>query len=242
MKALQGQVAVVTGASSGIGKAIAQALCAQGAALCLVGRDATALESVAKAALQLGVRAECYRCDLEDEREVDELLTKLRSDSAVIDILVHSAGIYRAGYLEQAPVADFDRQFWINVRAPFVLTQALLPILRKRRGQVVFVNSTAGLNASAGVGLYCATKHALKALADSLRAEVNSDGVRVLSVYPGRTASPMQAAIIASEGRAYLPEKLLQPDDVAAIVVSALMLPRTAEVTDVNIRPLTKIL
>ena len=115
-------------------------------------------------------------------------------------------------------------------------------MLRKRRGQVVFINSTAGLNASAGVGLYSATKHALKALADSLRAEVNSDGVRVLSVYPGRTAIPMQAAIIASEGRAYLPEKLLQPDDVAATVVSALMLPRTAEVTDVKIRPLTKIL
>lgn len=75
-----------------------------------------------------------------------------------------------------------------------------------------------------------------------LRAEVNSDGVRVLSVYPGRTAIPMQAAIIASEGRAHLPEKLLQPDDVAATVVSALMLPRTAEVTDVKIRPLTKIL
>jgi short-subunit dehydrogenase len=67
-------------------------------------------------------------------------------------------------------------------------------MLRKRRGQVVFINSTAGLNASAGVGLYSATKHALKALADSLRAEVNSDGVRVLSVYLGRTVTPMQAA------------------------------------------------
>ena len=240
MKALQGQVAVITGASSGIGKAIAEALCAQGAALCLVGRDAPALESVAKAALQLGVRADYYRCDLEDEREVEELLAKLRSDSVVIDMLVHSAGIYRAGYLEQAPVADFDRQYWINVRAPFVLTQALLPMLRKRRGQVVFINSTAGLNASAGVGLYSATKHALKALADSLRAEVNNDGVRVLSVYPGRTAGPMQAAIFASERRAYLPGKLLQPEDVAATIVSALMLPRTAEVIDVNIRPLTK--
>jgi NADP-dependent 3-hydroxy acid dehydrogenase YdfG len=240
MNALQKKVAVVTGASSGIGKAIALALCEQGVDLCLVGRDVSALQSIAETASQLGVRADCYQCDLGDERELDLLSAKLSRDLSAIDVIIHSAGIYIAGYLERALVADFDRQYRVNVRAPFALTQALLPMLRERRGQVVFINSTAGLNASAGVGHYAATKHALKALADSLRAEVNSDGVRVLSIYPGRTATLMQAAIFNSERRAYFPEKLLQPEDVATVVVSALMLPRTAEVTDVNIRPLTK--
>jgi NADP-dependent 3-hydroxy acid dehydrogenase YdfG len=104
----------------------------------------------------------------------------------------------------------------------------------------VFINSSAGLGAKAGVGQYAASKHALKAIADSLRAEVNALGLRVLSVFPGRTASPMQAAVHALEGKAYHPESLLQPQDVAAVVLNALSLPRSAEVTDISIRPLVK--
>jgi len=126
------------------------------------------------------------------------------------------------------------------VRGPYLLTQCLLPLLRRRPGQVVFINSSAGLTARANVGQYAATKHALKAVADSLRDEVNRDGVRVLSVFPGRTATPTQEALHRLEGRPYRPERLLQPADVAAVVVHALGLPRTAEVTEIKIRPLVK--
>jgi NADP-dependent 3-hydroxy acid dehydrogenase YdfG len=91
------------------------------------------------------------------------------------------------------------------------------------------------------VSQYAATKHALKAIADSLRAEVNTYGVRVLSIYPGRTATPMQAAVYKMEGKTYEPEKLMQPKDVAEVVMDALSLPRTAEVTDIHIRPMNKI-
>jgi NADP-dependent 3-hydroxy acid dehydrogenase YdfG len=91
------------------------------------------------------------------------------------------------------------------------------------------------------VGQYAATKHALKAITDSLREEVNSDGIRVLSVFNGRTATPMQAAVHAVEGRAYCPEKLIQPDDIASVVIHALSLPGTAEITDVQIRPFAKL-
>jgi NADP-dependent 3-hydroxy acid dehydrogenase YdfG len=104
----------------------------------------------------------------------------------------------------------------------------------------VFVNSSVGLNARANVGQYAATKHALKALADSLRDEVNADAVRVLSVFLGRTATPMQASVHEMEGKEYHPERLLLPEDVAAVVINALSLPRSAEVTDINIRPLIK--
>jgi NADP-dependent 3-hydroxy acid dehydrogenase YdfG len=116
----------------------------------------------------------------------------------------------------------------------------LLPMLRSRHGQVVFINSSVGTRAPANVGQYAATKHALKAIADSLRDEVNADGMRVLSVFLGRTATPMQAAIYEMEGRTYRPELLLQPEDVAAVVINALTLPRTAEVTDISIRPFKK--
>ena len=102
------------------------------------------------------------------------------------------------------------------------------------------MNSTVGLQARAGVGAYAASKHALRAVADALREEVNPDGVRVLSVYPGRTATPQQAAIHAEEGTPYRPERLLQPADVAAAVVHALTMDRTAEITDLRVRPMQK--
>jgi NADP-dependent 3-hydroxy acid dehydrogenase YdfG len=126
------------------------------------------------------------------------------------------------------------------LKPAYRLTQALLPALKASQGQIVFINSTVGLAARANVAQYAATKHALKALADALREEVNPAGVRVLSVYPGRTATDQQASIYELEGRAYAPETLLQPEDVAATVVGALTLPRTAELTDLRVRPMRK--
>jgi NADP-dependent 3-hydroxy acid dehydrogenase YdfG len=90
------------------------------------------------------------------------------------------------------------------------------------------------------VGQYASTQHALRAIADALRAEVNSDGVRVLTVYLGRTATARQARIFQLEGRRYSPDLLMQPDDVAQMVMAALLLPRTAEVTEIRMRPLIK--
>jgi len=104
----------------------------------------------------------------------------------------------------------------------------------------VFINSTVGLTTRPTVGQFSATQHALKALADTLREEVNTKGIRVLSVYLGRTATARQAAIFESEGRVYSPERLMQPVDVAMVVINALALNRTAEVTDIKIRPFIK--
>jgi len=97
-----------------------------------------------------------------------------------------------------------------------------------------------GVHARANVGQYAATKHALKAVADSLRDEVNPDGVRVLSIFAVRTASAMQETIHRLENKVYDSQLFLQPEDIASVVVNALTLPRTAEVTDIYIRPLVK--
>jgi NADP-dependent 3-hydroxy acid dehydrogenase YdfG len=240
MAAFTDQIAVVTGGGSGIGKAIALGLAAQGATLCLVGRRLEALEAVAESAHETATRVLSYRADLTLDKDVQELTARLQREFGYLDLLIHSAGVIAHGELAAASVAALDWQYDTNVRAPYLLTQALLPMLRSRRGQIVFINSSAGLSARARVGQYAASKHALKAIADSLREEVNPDGLRVLSVFLGRTASPMQAAVHAMEGRAYHPERLLQPQDVAVIVISALSLPRTAEVTEISIRPLKK--
>src|SRR6185437_6495109 len=115
-----------------------------------------------------------------------------------------------------------------NVRAPYELTQAMLPALIRRRGDVVFLNSTQGLTASGGIGQYAATHHAMRAVADSLRAEVNTAGVRITTLHIGRTASPLQERIHAVEGRAYDQQALIQPEDVADLVVAAVGLPKRA--------------
>ncbi len=107
-------------------------------------------------------------------------------------------------------------------------------------GEVVFINSSSGIVAKPMSAQYDSTKHALKAIADSLRGEVNAHHVRVLSVYLGRTASEMLERIHRMEGKPYRPELLLQPEDIASVMLNALSLPRTAEVTDVHIRPMLK--
>jgi short-subunit dehydrogenase len=215
-------------------------LAAQGATLCLVGRRAATLEAVAEHARAAAPRVLCYLADLTVDKDMQELAAYLRRDFGRLDLLVHSAGALSLGQLETAPVEDFDLQYRTNVRAPYVLTQALLPMLRASRGQIVFINSQAGLSARANMSQYAATKYALKALAESLREEVNAAGVRVLSVYPGRTASPMQVAMHAMEGKEYYPERLMQPEDTAAVVIQALSVPRSTEVTDIILRPLLK--
>ncbi|MBO3457159.1 SDR family oxidoreductase [Aetokthonos hydrillicola Thurmond2011] len=234
------QVAVVTGASSGIGKAIALELAAQGAKLCLLGRKLESLFAIAKIAQETSPQVRCYQLDLTLDEDIRQFKAHVDIDYGQVDLLIHSAGVYSLGEVKTASVQDFDLQYQTNVRAPYILTQALLPNLLSSQGQVVFINSTAGLIARAGVSQYAATKHALKAIADSLRDEVNPLGVRVLTVFPGNTASPMQAAICEMLGKPYNPERLIQPEDVASVVVHTLSLPRTAEVTEIKVRPFLK--
>jgi NADP-dependent 3-hydroxy acid dehydrogenase YdfG len=230
---------VVTGASSGIGRAIAIALASAGANVCAVARRRKELEATAASAKGSG-RCSLYVADLVVDAQVAKLAEALLGREGGVDVLVHSAGAISLGDLETAPIDDLDRHYAANVRAPYLLTQALLPALRASRGQIVFVNSTAGFNARANVGQFAATQHALKAIAESLREEINPHGVRVTSVYPGRTATPRQAKIHAIEGKDYPPERLMQPDDVASVVLNALTLPRTSELTDVKVRPMLK--
>jgi NADP-dependent 3-hydroxy acid dehydrogenase YdfG len=241
MPDLTDQIAVVTGASSGIGRAIALALGAQGVRLCLVGRNRERLEEVAGRARLTTRFVKSYQVELTSDKDISEFATLLKEDVGHVDMLIHSAGIILMGKLDLAPVEEFDLQYKINVRAPYRMSQALLPMIRSSQGQIAFINSSAGLNARANIGQYSATKHALRAIADSLREEVNADGLRVLTVFLGRTDSPMQEAVHQSEGRAYHPEFLIKPEEVAAVVVNSLSLPRSAEVTDIHIRPLRKL-
>jgi NAD(P)-dependent dehydrogenase (short-subunit alcohol dehydrogenase family) len=202
-----------------------------------VGRDPLALAETV-AAVRAFSHVSDFQIDLTSEENLQPLFNHLGNEGR-LDILVHCAAFIHEGQMEGARIEDLDLQYVTNVRVPYFLTQRLLPLLKAARGQIVFINSSAGLTAKRpDVGQYAATKHALRAIADSLREELNPKGVRVLSVYLGRTATPMQEALFRKEGRVYRPETLLQPEDVASTVVQALMLPSTAEVTDISIRPM----
>jgi NAD(P)-dependent dehydrogenase (short-subunit alcohol dehydrogenase family) len=233
-----GQNAVVAGASSGIGRAIALELCARGASVWLVARRRDALEQVAAEGERAGGRAWPWPLDLCNDDQVESFAARVAPQG--VDILVHSAGTHALGAIAETPVAQLDAHYRANLRAPYLLTHLLLGTLLARQGQVVFVNSSIVRAARASSSHFAVTQHALKALADTLREEVNPRGMRVLSIYPGRTATPRQAAIHAQAGQPYLPERLMQPSDVARAVAQALAADRTAELTDIHLRPMQK--
>jgi NAD(P)-dependent dehydrogenase (short-subunit alcohol dehydrogenase family) len=237
---LEGRVALVTGASGGIGRAIALGLAHQGAQLCLVGRDEVRLPETVAAVEPISA-VKSFQVDLTVKKSLQPLLQYLGRKAGRLDVLVHGAGVICQGVLEKARIEDFDLQYATNLRAPYLLTQRLMPLLKAARGQIVFINSSVALAGKRPeVGQYAATKHGLKAVADSLREEVNSQGIRVLTVFLGRTAIPAQEALHKEEGRPYRPRRLLQAEDVASVVVNALTLPPTAEVTEIAIRPMMK--
>jgi NADP-dependent 3-hydroxy acid dehydrogenase YdfG len=229
--------AVITGASSGIGRAMATAIASTGGSVFLVGRDPGRLEEVAKIARAAAHSVCVHEADLTRDTAIPSLAQRVEKEFGTLDVLVHCAGIHSTGTLEKTPVEQLDILYRTNLRSPFKLTQALLPLLKAQQGQIVFINSSQGLDAKPAAGPFAATQHALKAISDSLRHEVNADGIRVMSIFPGRTATPRMRALYDIEGRPYQPELLLQPEDIAQVVLSSLLLPRTAEVTNVQIRP-----
>src|SRR5688572_14909891 len=143
-RSLMGATALVTGGSSGIGLAIAASLARMGVRLALVGRDASRLRTAA-VSLACETPPLVLAADLENVDSITAISLAIGERWGVLDVLVHSAGIVALGPVRTMPVAELDRQYRVNVRAPFVLTQALLPLLEASRGQIVFVNSSAGL-------------------------------------------------------------------------------------------------
>ena len=233
--ALTNAVALVAGASGDIGRAISFELLQAGAEVVMLGRSMQRLVQLHPAD---GVQDRCryIAADLTTEGAADRIADQLLP-SHRMDVLVLSSGTYERTFDQKA----FDRQVAANLVGPYALIQRLLPSLIESKGQIVFINSTQALKATGGIGQYAATKHALKAVADSLRDEVNAKGVRVMSVFLGRTAGERQRTIFATENRPYRPADLIQPGDVAGLVLFLLQLPRTSEVTDIVMRPMQKV-
>ncbi len=228
--------AVITGASSGIGRALAVALAAKGFLCTIISMQ---LDKLAATARMLATGTRILAVDFCDAAMTEQVAGQIAAMPR-IDVMVHCAGILSTGPALETSPDELARVHAVNFLGPCRLTQAALPALERSGGQLVFMNSSAAVRPAAGLSAYASSKAALAAYASVLRDEVNPRGIRVINVFPGRTATPMQAAMFRAEGREYHPEHLLQPGDVAAIVIGALELPRTAEVTDIHIRPMKK--
>ncbi|MEU3960914.1 SDR family oxidoreductase [Streptomyces buecherae] len=223
---------LITGAGSGIGAVVAERLCARGDELWLLARDAGR-------AKQLAERYPGARTLVGDLAEPERLSWALSHQQVPerLDSLLHVAGVVELGDVGDLTPKAWNQQLAANLVSPAELTRLLLPQLRLAKGHVVFVNSGAGLRANAQWSAYAASKHGLKALADALRWEEGGNGIRVTTVYPGRTATPMQVKVHQQEGKEYDPERWMTPESVATTLLTALDLPRDAEITDLSVRP-----
>ncbi|MFZ2015567.1 MAG: SDR family oxidoreductase [Nocardioides sp.] len=221
---------LLTGAGSGIGAALAEALHGRGDHLVLAARSP-------ERAAELGERfpgADTLVLDLADPASL-EGLTGLPDR---LDSLLHVAGVVDLAPVAEVTYPELREQLDVNLISPALLTRACLPALRAARGLVVFVNSAAGLSAGASWSAYAASKFGLRALADSLRAEEMDHGVRVTTVFPSRTATPMQEKVHEQEGRTYDPASWIRPETVVSTMLHVIDLPPDATIPEVTVRPI----
>jgi short-subunit dehydrogenase len=209
---LGGRTVLVTGATGGLGQAIARALVRRGASLVLSGRRAGALE-----ALAAELRGRAVVGDLAVRADVE----RLASEAAAVDVLVANAGLPASGLITSHPVEQLDRALDVNLRAPMVLARLLAPGMAERGGgHIVFVNSTSGKTGTVGQSIYSATKFGLRGYAQGIREDLRPLGVGVSSVFPGF----IRDAGMFHDSGASLPSYVgtRTPDDVAKAVIRAI--------------------
>lgn len=222
---------LVTGAGSGIGRALARRLADRGDRLVLLARTH-------RRAAEIQAELPGHACHVVDLAQPDAVATagSVLAELELLDSVVHCAGVVHLGTVATLGHDAWQEQLQVNLAAPARLTRAVLPALRAARGTLVMVNSTAVQSAAAGWSAYAASKAGLRAFADAVRAEEAEHGVRVTTVYPSRTATPMQARVHRQEGRPYDADAFVSPDSVAETICHVLDLPRDATIPDVTVR------
>ena len=191
MDEMKNQVALITGASSGIGRACAIKFASEGARVALVARNADRLNEVVSAIQAQGGTAHAISADVTKESDIERVVRETIAAFGAIDVVVNAAGILASGNIENTKLQDWDYMMNVNVRAPFYLIQRAMPHLIERKGNVVNVSSVTGIRAFPNVLAYCASKAALDQLTHCVALEVAGKGVRVNAVDPGVTVTQL---------------------------------------------------
>lgn len=235
---MKAPVVLITGASQGIGAALARVFAAHitNVRLALVARSEKNLRAVSRSCTRLltgyAAAVEIFPCDVSDETAVAALKRDIFKRFRAVDVLINNAGKFEASALIATSVAQFDRLYTANLRSAFLMTRAFVPeMTRRRRGDVFFMSSIAGLAAYPGGAGYCAAKFGVTGLAKVLRAETQSAGVRVCCVYPGATWSPSWRESGVSA------ELMMPAEDVARAFLEVYRLSRKTVVEDIVLRP-----
>jgi len=233
--ALAGEVALVTGASRGIGRAIALRLAGLGAALAICGRDAKALGSAENEIKKSGALVYSQIADITKSADVTSLVSKAQNALGPISILVNNAGIGLFGPAHEKTEADWDRVLDTNLKSVFLVSREVAPsMIRRRKGDIINISSLAGRNSFAGGAIYCASKWGLQGLSACMAEDLREHGIRVSVVCPGSVATEFS-------GRGPKdPTKVLLPEDVAHAVAMILTQGSQSFVSEVQLRPLRK--
>jgi 3-oxoacyl-[acyl-carrier protein] reductase len=231
---LAGRVALVTGASRGIGRAIALELAGLGAAVAICGRDKKALESTAAALRRLAPSILQQTADVTRPAEIDALVSKTEITLGPISILVNNAGVGSFGAIQDKTEADWDLVLNTNLKSVFLMSRAVVPsMIRQGSGDIVNISSLAGKNTFAGGGIYCASKWGLRGLSGCMAEDLRNHNIRVSVISPGSVATDFGHGGKASA-------KALEPDDVAHAVALVVTQRRQSFVSEVDLRPLRK--
>ncbi|MBG82988.1 MAG: 3-oxoacyl-[acyl-carrier-protein] reductase [Phycisphaerae bacterium] len=223
MAKTESRVAVVTGASRGIGRSIAERLGADGLHLVLVARDEKRLADVVSAIESAGGSAESRVCDLADSAAVDALMAAILEDHGRLDVLVNNAGINRDGLILRMSDEDYDDVMNVNLKAAFVTCRAVArPMMRGRWGRIINISSVTGLIGNPGQANYAAAKAGMIGMTKTLAKELGSKGITANVVAPGFIETDMTEALsdeMLSEAAKRLPlRRLGKPDEIAHAV------------------------
>jgi NADP-dependent 3-hydroxy acid dehydrogenase YdfG len=231
MDRLAGRIAIVTGASRGIGRAVAEALAREGAHVVLVARSRDQLANAVSAINGLGLRATVQVADITDPTQLETVITSTVSAFGRLDILVNNAGVGHFKPATDLSLQEFDEMWNLNMRAVFVGSTLVLPhMIGRKWGAIVNISSLAGKNSFKGGTGYCATKWALRGFASSLMLEVREHNIRVITIFPGSVDTAFSSTIKRGE-------TITQPEDVASAVVFAVTGPERSMFSEIDIRP-----
>jgi NAD(P)-dependent dehydrogenase (short-subunit alcohol dehydrogenase family) len=232
---LAGRVAVITGASQGIGLAIARELAKQGCDLVLTGRTLSALKKAGRELDRLGIRTLPTICDVSDPKAVRALAATVKKQFSRVDILINNAGIaHRSAPVSELPYDEWKAVIETNLTGVFLVTAAILPLMRK--GSTIATNlSIAARRSFPGSSAYNASKHGALGLTNTLREELRSKGIRVIALLPGATDTGIWNTLWPTAPR----KKMMSPETVAQALVTALLLPADSTVEELTIMPTT---
>src|ERR1700692_3278151 len=232
-KPLSDALALVTGGSRGIGRAIALRLASLGAAVVICGRDAHALNNVSAQLAGLGGRVFSPVADVTRAADVDALVAKTESILGPITILVNNAGIGLFGSAHEKSEEDWDRVLNTNLKSVFLFSKAVAPsMIGRKSGDIINISSLAGVNAFKGGGLYCASKWGLQGLSACMAEDLRGYGIRVSTICPGSVATEFSGTSPKD------PSKVLSPDDVAHAVETIVTQNPKSFISQLQIRPL----